>query len=181
MAIIGKCIEVIDQNDGNSTSLVYTHPSKVAKSIKFDSNGVYITGVAVCTIKKTIGGVGVIGCDFNFASANNTTAQNIDLGAIIPAYARVIDVVTITNSTFTGATSLAATVGSSSGGNQYITSSTIYAATAIASSASGAALAVAPSASATHAWLGATPGSNWSNVTAGKVSVYFSYIDFTNV
>jgi hypothetical protein len=52
------------------------------------------------TVKKTIGGVGVAGCDFNFASAANANEQVIDLGAIIPAFARVLDVKTRTKAAF---------------------------------------------------------------------------------
>jgi len=52
------------------------------------------------TVKKTIGGVGVADCDFNFATAANASEQNIDLGAIIPAFARVLDVKTVTKEAF---------------------------------------------------------------------------------
>jgi len=52
------------------------------------------------TVKKTIGGVGVAGCDFNFATAANANEQVIDLGAIIPAFARVLDVKTRTKAAF---------------------------------------------------------------------------------
>lgn len=52
------------------------------------------------TIKKTIGGVGVAGCDFNFATAANVTEQVIDLGSIIPALARILDIKTHTPAVF---------------------------------------------------------------------------------
>lgn len=52
------------------------------------------------TVKKTIGGVGVAGCDFNFATAANANQQNLDLGAIIPAFARVLDIKTVTKEAF---------------------------------------------------------------------------------
>jgi hypothetical protein len=54
----------------------------------------------VKTVKKTIGGVGVAGCDFNFTTAANASAQNINLGSIIPALARVLDVKTFTREAF---------------------------------------------------------------------------------
>lgn len=54
----------------------------------------------VKTVKKTIGGVGVAGCDFNFATAANANEQVIDLGSIIPALARVLDVKTFTREVF---------------------------------------------------------------------------------
>lgn len=54
----------------------------------------------VKTVKKVIGGVGVAGCDFNFATAANANEQVIDLGSIIPALARVLDVKTFTSEVF---------------------------------------------------------------------------------
>lgn len=54
----------------------------------------------VKTVKKTIGGVGVAGCDFNFATAANANEQVIDLGSIIPALARPLDVKTFTREAF---------------------------------------------------------------------------------
>jgi hypothetical protein len=54
----------------------------------------------VKTKRFTIGGVGVAGCDFNFATAANATEQVIDLGAIIPAFARILDAKTKTTAAF---------------------------------------------------------------------------------
>jgi hypothetical protein len=142
---------------------------------QLELNGVPCTNVK--TVKLTIGGVGVAGCDFNFATAANTNEQVIDLGAIVPAFARVLDVKTVTEAVFTGATTLVAETGNTSSGNQYIGSATIYAANAITAAAAGAPLAIAPSASAVHVYVAATPGANWSGVTAGKVAVYVTYIE----
>lgn len=134
---------------------------------------------AIKTISKTIGGVGVADCDFNFATAANTTEQPIDLGAIIPAKARVIDMFLFTDAVFTGATTLVADVGNATGGAQYIASATIYAADAILPIAAAAAHKIVPNKAATHVWVNAIPGSNWSNVTVGKLTVYITYIDVT--
>lgn len=65
---------------------------------QFEHNGVAFSNIK--TVKKTIGGVGVADCDFNFATADNVTEQPIDLGAIVPAFARVLDVKTITEAAF---------------------------------------------------------------------------------
>lgn len=135
----------------------------------------------VKTIKKTIGGVGVSGCDFNFATAENTTEQVIDLGAIIPARAKVLDVHTQTLAQFTGATSLAAEVGSTSSGHEFLGSATIYAAGATVNPADLAHQIVAPATSAVHVYVAAVPGANWSGVTAGKVAVYITYIDVAGI
>jgi hypothetical protein len=136
---------------------------------------------SVQTVKKTIGGVGVAACDFNFATAANQDEQVIDLGAIVPARARVIDVYLITDTTFTGATSLVADVGNASGGAQFIASATIYAANAVLAQAAGAAFTVAPAVAASNVFVNATPGANWSGVTAGKVSCYVTFINPTNI
>jgi hypothetical protein len=134
---------------------------------------------AVKTVKKTIGGVGVAGCDFNFATAANQTEQSIDLGELLPAKSKLLDVLTFTDNVFTGAITLVAKIGTASGGEEIMESTTIYAANAVTPS-SGGIIAAVPSASAANIFLSATPGANWSLVTAGKVSVYVSYIDVTN-
>ena len=139
--------------------------------------GVYSTK----TVKKTIGGVGVAGCDFNFATAANQNEQPIDLGAIVPALARVVDIFLHTEAEFTGAVTLVADVGPTTGDGSYISSATIFAADAILAAAAASMPLAAPDAAATHVWVNATPGANWSLVTAGKVSVYVTYIDVTSI
>lgn len=133
----------------------------------------------VKTVKKSIGGVGVAGCDFNFATAANTTEQVIDLGAIVPANARVLDVKTVTEVAFAG-TNLSALVmetGNSSSGAQFIASATIMAKDAI-TAANLTTMNVAPAAAASKVYCAATPtGANWAAVLAGKVSVYVTYIE----
>lgn len=138
----------------------------------------------VKTVKFTIGHPASTTADFVFADDANTTEQVVDLGAIIPAKARVIDIFSFTDSAWTfsgGATTLVAETGSSSSGNQYIASATIYAANAITSIAAGAQYIAAPSASAGHVYVAATPGANWSTITAGQTSYYISYIDVTDL
>jgi hypothetical protein len=54
----------------------------------------------VKTLKYSIGALGVAGCDANFATAANVTEQCFDLGAVIPAFARVLDVKTVTSAAF---------------------------------------------------------------------------------
>ena len=65
---------------------------------QLELNGVPFSNVK--TVKKTIGAPGVADCDFNFASDDNVTEQVIDLGSIIPAFARVLDAKTVTNVMF---------------------------------------------------------------------------------
>ena len=128
------------------------------------------------TVVKTIGGVGVAGCDSNFTSAANTTAQPIDLGSIIPARARIRDCFTYTEAAFTGATSMGITVGTATGGNQVLTTADSIAQDTI-HSANLTTLNIAPIATAQHIWVGGTPGANWSGVTAGKLTIYITFFD----
>jgi hypothetical protein len=150
------------------------HPSRIAELRD-------ALALGMKTVKFTIGGVGVSGCDFNVTSALNTTAQPIDLGAIIPSLARVVDIFIRTNSVWTGAVTLLATVGSATGGNQYITSGSVYAADTVLPEAAAGAFITAPVVAAGHVWVGLTPGANWNLVTAGKLSIYITYIDVTNL
>lgn len=144
---------------------------------QFTHKGIACSNVK--TVKKTIGGVGVADCDFNFATAANTNEQVIDLGAIVPAKARVLDVKTVTEVAFAG-TNLSALVmetGNSSSGAQFIASATIMAANAI-TAANLTTMNVAPAAAASKVYCSATPtGANWAAVLAGKVSIYISYIE----
>jgi hypothetical protein len=52
------------------------------------------------TVKILLGAVGVTGCDYNFATANDVVEQPIDFGHVIPALARVIDIKTHTEVAF---------------------------------------------------------------------------------
>jgi hypothetical protein len=93
----------------------------------------------------------------------------------------VVDIFIHTNSVWTGAVTLLATVGSATGGTQYISSSTVYAADVVLAEATGGAFITAPVVAAGHVWVGLTPGANWNLVTAGKLSIYITYIDVTNL
>jgi len=173
-------IVYLTDNNGNITGLTddAVSTSKIQDDAITDAK---IYNKNIVTIKKTIGGVGVADCDFNFATAENQNEQAIDLGAIIPAKARIIDIFSHTNAVFTGAITLVADVGNTSGGAQFISSATIYATDAILAAAAGSAPLVAPNVAASNVFVNATPGANWSLVTAGKATVYITYIDLTNV
>ena len=133
----------------------------------------------VQTIKLTIGGVGVANCDYNFLGPEDQVEQVITLG-VIPAYARIIDVITVTDAVFTGAVTLVAETGTTSSGNDIITSASIYATGAITAAAVGGSPYNTPSGTSSSVYVAATPGANWNLVTAGKVSVYITYINTLN-
>jgi len=133
------------------------------------------------TIKKIVGGVGVTSCDFNFATAADQVEQGIDLGAVVPAFARIVDVLAVTNTTFTGAVSLGIEVGTTTGGNELVSTADLITAGAINQIATGSSPKAAITGTASHVFVNGTPGANWSLVTAGKLTIYISYIDITNV
>jgi hypothetical protein len=131
----------------------------------------------VKTVKYTIGGVGVADCDFNFATASNQNEQVINLGAIVPAYARVLDVRAVVKTTFTGAVSLAAEIGNTSSGHEYVNSGSILTAAERLSMAADHLFTVVPDFAATAVYVSCTPGANWSLVTAGKIDILITYIE----
>ncbi len=137
------------------------------------------------TRKFTIGAVGVVGCDFNFATAANTTQQVIDLGAIIPAFCRVRDVVFVTTTAWAGTSITAFTVeaGNSSSGAQFFADADLIAANAIGQTAVGAGFTpTAIVATASHVYIGAAPtGGNWAALLAGKASVYVTFEDVSGL
>lgn len=129
----------------------------------------------------TIGAVGVTGCDFNFTTAANTTAQPKDLGTIIPAFAQILSVMVKTDVLFAGTsiTNFGITIGTTTGGTEIAGSADLILKDAINQPAVGAGYTlIAVSKDAKHIWIGGTPtGGNWSALTAGKLSVYVTYLD----
>lgn len=174
-------VEALDTAIGFDAQLAGTPKNISNASSIYQNLDALDTYKTVRTVKKTIGGVGVAGCDYNFTTAADMNEQVITLANIVPAKARVIDVMSFTDTTFTGATTLVADFGSTSGGNEYIASATVYAANAIQAIAAGAQNIALPLAAASNLYVNATPGANWSNVTAGKMSVYVTFIDLLNV
>ena len=142
---------------------------------QLELNGVPCTSVK--TVKKTIGHPGCIESDFTWTSAANTTAQNKDLGSIVPAFARVLDVKLVTEETHTGAVSLAVTAGNASAGSEFVATGASYTLNDVRACLHAIALNVAPVAAASKVWIGGTPGANWSLMTAGRLAVYVTYIE----
>lgn len=174
-------IDALDSAIGFDAQLSGT-PKVVTRGLTVHQNMDRLdTYKSVETIKKTIGGIGVAGCDFNFVTAGDMAEQVINLGALIPAKARLLDVFTFTDAVFTGATTLVAETGISSSGNELIQSATIYAANAMTATANALSFTLTPSVNTLNVYLSATPGSNWSNITAGKVSIYITYINIINI
>lgn len=131
----------------------------------------------VKTVKKTIGAYGLTCCDFNFANPANMTAQNIDLGAIIPANARVLEVRIVNKATFTGGVSLAVTAGNVSAGAQFLASVQAFTLNTVVGTLLALLWTVLPVNTASNVFIGATPGANWSLITDGKLEVNVTYIE----
>lgn len=161
---------------GAFTTVAASSTATVTGNLQASSTVFY----AIKTKKITIGHIGSTGKDFKFTSAANTTEQVIDAGAIVPAFSRVIDIALITTDAAVfsgGATTLVAEIGSSSSGNQYVASATIYAADVVLSMATGTWPIAASSSSAGHVYVAATPGANWSTMTAGSWTLLVTYLD----
>jgi hypothetical protein len=135
------------------------------------------------TVKKTISWHGGDG-DFKLPDAGNTNESQLDLGALVPALARIVDVFTVTTEAAVfsgGATTLVADMGTSAGDGSLIVSATVYAIDAIIASPNAGAFIASPLIGATNIFFNSTPGANWDTQTAGKISVYVTYIDVTGL
>ena len=139
--------------------------------------GTAATQVATVTVSWS-GGTGT----FKLPATVDQAVTNLDLGAVVPAKSRVLDVacITTTASTFSGgATTLVAGLGNATGGTQFSTSHSIYALNAINADGLTLTSPVAINSAASHVWLtGITPGANWSTQTAGAYTVYITYITY---
>ena len=129
--------------------------------------------------KKTIGWDGAVGCDFKFAGDANHTAQNIDLGHMLPARARIVAIEIECTEAAVGVTDITMRAGNSSAGEQFIASSSCDEATetlGIIDATKPAAVGINV-AGDTHIFIGGDPSDNtWGNMTAGLWTVYITYI-----
>lgn len=131
------------------------------------------------TLKYSVGVPTATGVDYNFASAANANEQSIQLGggAVIPALAKVVNVVIkCTESLSTGAATSTSDVGTSSGGAQFITAGAVDDANDIADSDF---TSIAVSTSASSVYFSVDPDTNWDDatMTTGKWEIYITYID----
>jgi hypothetical protein len=184
-ATVNDNIDALDASIGFEAQMSGTPKTVTKTGTVFQMLDQLDTAKSVQTVKKTISWSGGSGT-FKFPSANNATPANIDLGAIIPASARVLDVFLKCRvaSVFSGgATTLVAGLGNASAGTQFVASATIYAINVLLQPAVGAGFTlVAINAAATNLWLtNITPGANWNTQTAGDYDVYITYIDITNI
>ena len=131
-----------------------------------------------CT-KKTISYPGRIDCDYKFVSVNNANEQVITILNVVPAYSKVLDIHIINNEQWTSGVTFSTEIGSSSSGAEYANAVDIYASGAINGMAVAGSVAVV--ATTGHVYISSTPGANWNALTGGKMTVYITYIDFSDV
>ena len=125
------------------------------------------------TVSYTIGAPGVTGVDYNFTSVANMTEQSIQLGAttIVPANSPIINIVAkCTTAPASG--NLTVDVGSTSGGDEYL-SSLLY--SALNDINSGGEFQA--KASAGSVYFSGTPSVNWSSFTLAVFKVWVTYSD----
>ncbi|RPJ39404.1 MAG: hypothetical protein EHM35_02445 [Planctomycetaceae bacterium] len=134
------------------------------------------------TKKITIGHVGETTTDFAWTTAANHTQQNLDLGAVIPAHARVLDVTIICTEALVGESDITIGAGNASAGAEFITGASCDALDDTVASAAGAAAFVAASNAAQHLWISGDPSdATWADQTAGTWLVAITYIDVAAV
>ena len=131
------------------------------------------------TITRTIGRNGVGGKDFNFAAPADLLQQNLDLGFIIPANAKVILASIKCVIALVGIADMNMVLGNVSAGNQFIISGSVNALNETIS-VGGATPNQNPI--ATKVFLGATPVTNtWDLATAGEWLVTITYKDYNKL
>jgi hypothetical protein len=131
-------------------------------------------------IKKTIGAIGVKGCDFNFATSSGHSEQVIDICSL-PKKAFIQTVWTFTKVAFATVSNFVAEIGTTSSGAQLVSSATIKAAEAVTSTQYTIPLEVDPVNSVVHIYVSADPDGAWSGITSGIMEVYVAYIDVTGL
>lgn len=135
-------------------------------------------------VKVTLGVYGE-DTDFNFSNAANHTAENIDLGSIVPAKASVmmIHVVCIeTCANSGGAVDITFRAGNASAGEQFIASASCDDANEVLQiDNSLTTIPVMNWASATNVWIGGDPDQNWSTMTAGQWAIYVTYAYYGDI
>jgi hypothetical protein len=136
----------------------------------------------VSLITKTIGHPGDTNVDFTWISQANTTQQNLDLGGIVPAGARVI-AVEIRCTEEANVSDMSMGAGNVSGGAQFITLSTSIDQVDESLGISDGTLLPAIKldfVNHMHIWISGAPSfTNWSAMNQGKWIVYITCLKYS--
>ncbi len=117
--------------------------------------------------------------DFQFDDdAGNSTAQNLDLGALVPAWGEIISA-QVRCFESVGAGTFQVILGTSSAGNEILAQATVDAANEVVATAAGGGPEIAGTSSALNIWMQGDPSGNWSAAgSAGRWIVSVTYIDY---
>ncbi len=130
------------------------------------------------SVIKTIGIAGN-GMDFTLTSVANNTEQQLDLGAIIPAFATVLDCQLRCFETVAGSGSAVMTidVGISTGNDDLLFAAAVDSVNDVRVPDIAAAPLILPAITAQSVWVNFTPTANWDTLTAGRWAIIVAYID----
>lgn len=178
--VAGNTIIEYDDSPSGYGQLVVLYG--VTETIAYIAAGGQTSANTIFSVKKTFGWSGATSVDFTLPSAVNTTPYNMDLGAIVPAYARILDAKIICTAAGTGAVTLVAGLGITTGTAAIGASATIMALNAISGNMACINTPIAISAAAAHVWVSdITPGANWSLMSAGTWEVFVTYNDASSL
>ena len=135
------------------------------------------------TVVKTID-VDASGTDDDFVldnTAGNTTEQPKNVGAIIPAFASVIDCQLRCFETVAGSGSavMSVDVGTTTGSDDLLGAGNVDSANDIMVIPPGSMPVILPAVTAQNVWVNFTPTANWSTLTAGRWAILVTYIDYS--
>lgn len=183
-AITADSTDVTAVDGAGNTVVVTAVTAGVAGSLlDFYTNATGITMDGAENLQGTVSGVDpVAGCDFHFAPNANHAEQSIDLGAILPAKCRLADLMVYTDAAFTSLGVIATDLGLTTGAGDLIGAGNNAAIDSILAAANAGAFIATPSKDAQHIWLNVDPANNWDSANpVGRMTVYVSFIDVTNV
>ncbi len=170
-------------NNLTMTGSIASDANRVTKGWFTDidvTNDVEIEDVAISgsIVKVTIGWDGAAGCDFVWTGDAGHGQQNLDIGSIVPANADVIKVDIVCTEALVGCTDMNIGAGNASGGAQYVAAASLDALNEVITSTAVLTDAVLMNyAAATKVWISGDPSdNNWSDMTAGKWTVYVTYV-----
>jgi len=175
-------IDLIDDVIGSDAQMPTSSLNVTRSQTIYQNLRALDTYKTVRTVKYRVGNVGVASCDFNFSSAANANEQSIDLGAILPAKCRLLDVMVYTDAAFTNLGALTTDVGLTTGTDGLIVAADNTAIDAIMATSDAGAFVATPNKAAQNIWLNVKPTNNWDSANpVGRMSVYVTFIDVTNV
>jgi hypothetical protein len=136
----------------------------------------------VRTVKYKVGNFGVASSDANFAANADANEQSMDLGELLPAKCRLVDVMVYTDAAFTNLGALTTDVGLTTGAGDLIGAANNTAIDSVMATANAGAFIATPSKDTQHVWLNVKPTNNWDSADpVGRMSVYVTFINLTNV